>query len=146
MRVLPGVPILPLVMGYQERDTVEGVAEALVAVLGATKPLLVASSDLSHYKPASVAAAMDGRVLQIISSFDTDGMLALLDRAHEHACGGGPIACVMRASRALGAVEARVLHYADSGDITGDKSAVVGYTAAAFGTFGPTPPTGTTVH
>jgi len=28
-----------------------------------------------------------------------------------------------------------VLEYADSGDVSGDKSAVVGYLAAAFGTF-----------
>jgi predicted class III extradiol MEMO1 family dioxygenase len=27
------------------------------------------------------------------------------------------------------------LHYADSGDVSGDKTAVVGYLAAALGTF-----------
>jgi len=41
----------------------------------------------------------------------------------------------MRAARALGAVEASVLKYADSGDVSGDKSAVVGYVAAVFGSF-----------
>ena len=39
----------------------------------------------------------------------------------------------MRAARALGARDAVVLNYADSGDVSGDKSAVVGYLAAAFG-------------
>jgi MEMO1 family protein len=42
---------------------------------------------------------------------------------------------VMRAARALGAREGRVLHYAHSGHVSGDHSAVVGYLAAAFGTF-----------
>jgi AmmeMemoRadiSam system protein B len=40
----------------------------------------------------------------------------------------------MRASRQLGATDAVVLRYADSGDVSGDKSAVVGYLAAAIGT------------
>jgi hypothetical protein len=38
----------------------------------------------------------------------------------------------MRAARALGARSGRVLRYADSGDVSGDKTAVVGYMAAAF--------------
>src|SRR5207245_2947544 len=57
--------------------------------------------------------------------------------AHQpgHACGGGPTVAVMRAAKALGARDAVVLNYADSGDVSGDKSAVVGYLAAAFGNF-----------
>jgi AmmeMemoRadiSam system protein B len=42
---------------------------------------------------------------------------------------------VLRAARALGARDSLVLDYADSGDVSGDKSAVVGYMAAALGTF-----------
>jgi len=42
---------------------------------------------------------------------------------------------VMRAAKALGARDAAVLHYADSGDVSGDKASVVGYLAAALGTF-----------
>ena len=53
----------------------------------------------------------------------------------EHACGGGPTVAVMRAARAPGARDAVILNYADSGDVSGDKSAVVGYLAAALGTF-----------
>ncbi len=42
---------------------------------------------------------------------------------------------VLRAARGLGGHQARVLRYADSGDVSGDKSAVVGYMAAAIGRF-----------
>jgi len=41
----------------------------------------------------------------------------------------------MLAARARGAREGRVLHYAHSGQISGDNSGVVGYLAAALGTF-----------
>jgi AmmeMemoRadiSam system protein B len=39
----------------------------------------------------------------------------------------------MKAAKALGATAAWILDYADSGDVSGDKSSVVGYLAAAIG-------------
>ena len=56
----------------------------------------------------------------------------VLDADPDHACGGGPIVSVMRACRTLGARRAHVLCRADSGDVSGDRSSVVGYLAAAF--------------
>ena len=134
-RVLPDVPIVPLVMGYQTPSTIEGLADALVPALEGRQALLVASSDLSHYLDARTASAVDRVVLDLVDGFDADGLLAALDEEPHHACGGGPIVSVMRAARALGAREGRVLKYADSGDVSGDKSAVVGYLAAVFGEF-----------
>ena len=50
---------------------------------------------------------------------------------------GGAVVAVMKAAATLGAREARALCYADSGDVSGDKTAVVGYLAAALGRFEP---------
>jgi AmmeMemoRadiSam system protein B len=58
--------------------------------------------------------------------------MSLLERRPDHACGGGPMVSVMSAARLLGAHESEVLCYADSGDVSGDKSSVVGYLAAAL--------------
>ena len=134
-RLLPSVPIVPIVMGYQTRATVRTLGDGLGRALAGRRALLVASSDLSHYRDARTAKALDGQVIEMIAGYDTDGLMAALERDPEHACGGGPIVAVMRAARALGAVEASVLKYADSGDVSGDKSAVVGYVAAVFGSF-----------
>jgi AmmeMemoRadiSam system protein B len=41
----------------------------------------------------------------------------------------------MQGARLRGARHARVLKYAHSGEVSGDHGAVVGYLAAAFGTF-----------
>ncbi len=71
-------------------------------------------------------------------TFDTDGLLEEFERYPEHergrfvACGGGAAIAAMMAARALGATEGHVLKYAHSGDVSGDRSAVVGYLAAAF--------------
>ncbi|MGH9145647.1 MAG: AmmeMemoRadiSam system protein B [Vicinamibacterales bacterium] len=133
-RVLPDTPIVPLVMGYQTHATIRDLAEGLSSALAGRVVLLVASTDLSHYHDAVTAARLDGRVMEHVAVFDADGLQDALDAFPQHACGGGPAVAVMRAARALGARHARVLKYADSGDVSGDKDAVVGYLAAAFGT------------
>jgi hypothetical protein len=133
----PGVPIVPLVMGHQTAATARALGEGLTSTLRGRRALIVASTDLSHYHDAAAAAALDRVVIDCVTRFDADALQAALDQRPDHACGGGPTVAVMRAARALGAHDAVVLHYADSGDVSGDKSAVVGYLAAAFGRFSP---------
>lgn len=132
-RVVPGLRIVPMLMGSQSRDEVEGLAEALARALRGREALLVASSDLSHYHPAAVANRMDAEVVRDVADLDPERLMTRLERAPDHACGGGPMVAVMRAAKALGATRSTVLRYADSGDVPeGDKSHVVGYLAAAL--------------
>jgi AmmeMemoRadiSam system protein B len=135
-RLAPAVPIVPLVMGYQTPQTARALGDALAAVLKGRRALLVASTDLSHYHDADTARALDAVVIDCVSRLDAERLQHALDVQPEHACGGGPTVAVMRAAQRLGARDAVVLNYADSGDVSGDKSAVVGYLAAALGTFG----------
>jgi AmmeMemoRadiSam system protein B len=134
-RVLPDVEIVPLVMGHQRRETAYALGDAIAAAAKGRKAVLVASTDLSHYQPAAAAARLDRKVIDQVERFDPDGLMSLLESFPEHACGGGPTVAVMRAAKLLGAVHTRVLKYGDSGDVSGDKDAVVGYLAAAVGTF-----------
>jgi AmmeMemoRadiSam system protein B len=134
-RLAPDAKIVPLVMGFQTADTARTLGDALAAAVDRKRALLVASTDLSHYHDAATASRLDAVVIDHVSRFDADGLQAVLEARPEHACGGGPMVAVMRAARQMGARDAAVLHYADSGDVSGDKTAVVGYLAAAFGTF-----------
>ena len=134
-QVLPGVPIVPLIMGHQSRATIAALADGLAAALASRRALLVASSDLSHYHDSRRAALLDRVIVDAVERFDPEAVERALARDPGHACGGGPIVSVMRAARALGAADARVLCYADSGAVSGDTSAVVGYCAAVLGTF-----------
>ena len=133
-RVAPAARIVPLIVGRQAAETAGALGDALGAVLKGRNALLVASTDLSHYHDAATAARLDAVVIAHVSRFDADGLQRALDAEPEHACGGGPTVAVMRAARHLGARDAVILRYADSGDVSGDKSAVVGYLAAALGT------------
>ncbi|MBW8868506.1 MAG: AmmeMemoRadiSam system protein B, partial [Acidobacteria bacterium] len=134
-RLAPDVPIVPLVVGHQTGETARRLGDALAAAVRGRNALLIASTDLSHYHDAATASRLDRVVLDCVERFDADALQAALDDNPEHACGGGPMVSVMRAARLAGARDAAVLRYADSGDVSGDKSAVVGYAAAALGNF-----------
>jgi AmmeMemoRadiSam system protein B len=134
-RVLPNAEIVPLVMGHQRRETAYALGEAIAAAVKGRRAVLIASTDLSHYQSAETAAKLDNKVMQQVLRFDPDGLMMALEAFPDHACGGGPTVSVMLAAKALGARDARVLKYGDSGDVSGDKEAVVGYLAAVFGTF-----------
>jgi len=140
-RLFPDLPIVPLLMGFQTRETITALADALAQTFARRRALIVASTDLSHYFDAPTAQSLDGRVRAHVAAFDTDGLLETFEHYPEHergryvACGGGPAIAVMQAARQLGATRSRVLKYAHSGEISGDNSGVVGYLAAALGTF-----------
>lgn len=140
-RVLPEVPIVPLLIGFQRRATIEALAQALAGAFAGRRALLVASTDLSHYLDAKTATTLDARVRQCVDAFDAGALLELFEGYPEHergqyvACGGGAAIAVMQAAKALGATAGRVLKYGHSGEISGDYDGVVGYMAAAMGTF-----------
>ena len=140
-RLLPGLPIVPLLMGYQTTQTIHALADALAALAPQRRILLVASTDLSHYFDAARAESLDARVRDAVSAFDAARLLQVFEEYPEGergrfvACGGGPLIAVMMAVRARGARDGRVLRYMHSGQISGDDSGVVGYLAGAFGTF-----------
>lgn len=132
--LVPRLRIVPILMGHQKRQEVDALAEALSRGLaGLDQVILVASTDLSHYHPAALAAELDAAVIADVRDFDADALMARLVRSPGHACGGGPTVAVMKASASLGADRSRILCYGDSGDAgERDKSSVVGYLAAAL--------------
>jgi AmmeMemoRadiSam system protein B len=129
-RTLGTFKAVPVVMGDQRPELCKQLGDAIASAVRAKNVLLVASSDLSHYHPYDEAVVLDRKVVASIDAYDTEELIRNLEMERVEACGGGPIAAVMLAARKLGARTARVLHYCNSGDVTGDKGAVVGYLSA----------------
>ena len=121
-------------MGDQTASLADALGAALATVVKGRRALLVASTDLSHYHDAATAAALDAVVIR---------HLALRSRRTSARPGSLPRPRVRRRTdgrRDAGGPgprrpHARVLRYADSGDVSGDKQSVVGYLAAALGNF-----------
>lgn len=131
-RVLGDFNLIPIVMGDQNFDNCIILGEALSRVLRHQKSLIVASSDLSHYYPASDAEIKDKKVIKHINAFDYEGLWDEIESHACEACGAGPIIAAMHSARKRGANRSEVLFYQHSGHVTGDHSAVVGYLSAAI--------------
>jgi AmmeMemoRadiSam system protein B len=131
--VLKGFKIVPMIMGEQDYKTCSHLADILADTLGGLdQTLLLASTDLSHYHNDKRAMALDSKFIDYVRKFDPKGLFNALSSGWCEACGGGPTITVMLTAQALGADHSEILHYAHSGDVTGDGSEVVGYLAAAL--------------
>jgi MEMO1 family protein len=139
-RVLGEFKLVPVVMGDQSYETSRALGVALAKLIeretkasdGSLDTLIVASSDLSHYHPYDQAVVIDHKTLRAIEEWDYFNMSLNFQQRVWEACGGGGIVAAMIAAERLGANRAMVLQYANSGDVTGDRSRVVGYGAVAL--------------
>ncbi len=129
----PGFKIVPLMMFDHSLPACRRLAASLVKAVGKRGDvLLVASTDLSHFHSDAQARKLDKVVEQSVAKFDPEGLAAALESGKCEACGGGPLVAVMLAARELGADTAVVYRYQTSGDVSGDRSQVVGYLAAGI--------------
>jgi AmmeMemoRadiSam system protein B/AmmeMemoRadiSam system protein A len=130
-KTLPQAKIVPIVMGFQSKETIITLADALTKALAGKKALVVASTDLSHFFPKSKANQVDSETISCIESFKTDELLRKIARGENIMCGGGPVVSVLLYAHGQGEAKAKVLRYADSSQAGGPANQVVGYLAAA---------------
>jgi AmmeMemoRadiSam system protein B/AmmeMemoRadiSam system protein A len=130
--VLGDFKLLPVVVGSYDLATCKALADALYQVLKDKSVLIVASTDLSHYHPYQKAVELDQIVIDSIKQFDPEGLLHAIASDRCEACGAGPMVTTMLLAQQLGATQSELLNYANSGDVSGDKSRVVGYMSAVF--------------
>lgn len=139
--VLPGVPIVPMVIrGDLDYDKSSKIAKVLAETLAGLRVLLIASTDMSHFPNYQDAYDVDLRVLDAVGEYDSKEVMDLsrslirrdipgLDCA---LCGPSALVTVMLATRRLQAEQVHILPYANSGDVSGERNRVVGYGAAVF--------------
>ncbi len=102
---------------------------ALPAVLAAQKEqvLIIASSDMNHYESDAITRVKDHKAIEKLLARDARGLYEVVVREDISMCGFGPAVAMLAAAGRLGATSAELVKYATSGDISGDRSAVVGY-------------------
>ncbi|TLM69357.1 MAG: AmmeMemoRadiSam system protein B [Deltaproteobacteria bacterium] len=123
------VSILPLCIGRVPLDVLleigDGLAKALLT--RAHRPLLVASTDMTHYESGETARRKDHQALDRVLALDPEGLYRTVRDQRISMCGVLPTVVMLRAALALGATRAELVAYANSGDVTGDQREVVGY-------------------
>jgi len=123
------VEIVPICLGQLGLDDLLAIADGLAAVCARQKqpPLLLASSDMSHYEPGTIARRKDQLAIDRILALDPEGLYQTVRREQISMCGVLPTVVLLAAGTRLGAGRAELVRYANSGDVTGDQSEVVGY-------------------
>jgi hypothetical protein len=119
--VLPDVPTVPMLFG--EVDPIAA-GEALNEILQPGDLVLV-SSDLSHYHANEQAHTLDQDFLDALLDDDKQGV------ASGEACGRAPVLAMMTIAERRD-WQPHLLDYRTSGDISGNRSQVVGYAAVAY--------------
>ena len=144
-RAAPSAGVVPLYVGAMDEQQRANAAQALASVW---RPgdILLASSDLTHYGrdyhyvpfPVDRAIAarlrqLDGSAIDAAGSLDSGLFLELLRASGATACGGHPIALLLRTLECIGGdVYQQELDYQTSGEITGDFQASVSYAALGY--------------
>lgn len=124
--------LLPIMVRAQEEEVAEALGNALAKVLQNKNAILVASTDLSHFYDQNTANRYDQEMLKRFASFNPSAIFEAEHTGKGYACGHAAVAAVQWAAQALGANQVQILNYATSGDVTGDKTSVVGYGAAVI--------------
>ncbi len=123
------VSIVPLVTNYDSYGPARAVGEALAGAIGdsSSDTLILASSDMTHYRPRDVTKRLDKLAIERIEELDPEGLLRVTKEEGITMCGRAPVATMLVAAKLLGATGAALIDYTDSGDASGDTSRVVGY-------------------
>jgi len=89
--------------------------------------LIVASSDMTHYEPHSIATEKDKLALDKILKLDPAGLYETVRDEKISMCGVHPVTVMLHCCNQLGATEATLVKYRTSGEVNGDMEYVVGY-------------------
>jgi len=129
--VLQNFKIVPILMREWQGIIGHAVSDAIAESIRGRDILIVASTDMSHYHPYKEAVSMDDVALTSIKRMDIEQLEDDLMSGEAELCGAGAVLTTIMAARKVGADSIEILKYANSGDVTGDRSdGVVGYFSA----------------
>lgn len=108
-------------------EDARSLGEIMAQALGSRRAVVIASTDLSHQVPHDFARRQDGLAIDAILAQDPERLLRTVHEKDISMCGPVPVAVALSCCLARGPHEAKRLTYYTSGDIIGDRRAVVGY-------------------
>ena len=124
--------IVPICFRMQDLESSREVGNTLAEVLRERNAVVVASTDMTHYEPQRRAEEKDKKAIDAVLKMDERLLYENLQSYNISACGYGPVIALVVAAKKLDARNVELLSYKTSGDITGDKSSVVGYASISF--------------
>lgn len=125
----PKVHFVPVCLGGLNYEACARVGHAIADVVTrhGRDVLVVASTDMSHYLPADVAASLDRMAIERVQAMDAEGLYRVVRENEITMCGVIPTTVALVAAKALGAKTGKLVRYGHSGETSGDLKRVVGY-------------------
>lgn len=129
-KLAPHVKVVGLALSGGNWQDIQKAARELADILRSLdeQPLLVISSDMNHYAPDAETRRLDRLALDAMCSDDPEHLLETCRKNNISMCGVIPAALVIETLKQLGhQLVFSEVDYATSGDVSGDRSQVVGY-------------------
>ena len=132
--LVPALRIIPISVSWRDLAGLRRAAEVLAQTCegleaGGRKVCLLVSSDMSHFLQDESARRVDAVALERLLALDPEGLFNTVLGQRISMCGVLPATLALFAAKQRGATQARQAAYATSGDVTGDRSRVVGYSS-----------------
>jgi len=130
----PGFSFVPVAVGTLRFEELHELGMGLARVLKESQEeiLVVTSSDMNHYEPDDVTRIKDAKAIDRMEAVDARGLFEVCRKEKISMCGLGPAVAMLTAMKELGVEHSEVVRYATSGDVNGDRDAVVGYAGMIF--------------
>lgn len=131
--------IIPIVVGTQSKSITKSIAGALKPYFN-KENLFVISSDFSHYPSGMDAIETDSITAEAIVSKSPEKLIETLGKNEKKQienlatslCGWSSVLTLLHLVESNSGIEAQIIDYAHSGEVSNDNSRVVGYNAIAF--------------
>jgi len=123
--------IVPIVISHSPGNIYKEIGSEIADVIAKNhwqnRISILASSDMTHYEPHESAKRKDFLAIESMIQLDSESLLKKVKEHDITMCGVGPVVITLEALKAEGAKQADLIKYQTSGDVTGDRSSVVGY-------------------
>ena len=132
--LVPEFTFAPVALGTVQFESLVNVGEAIARVLESSNEniLLLTTSDLNHYEDDTTTRIKDRKAIEQLLALEPRGLYNTCRNEEISMCGLGPAVAMLTALNALGVKKAELVKYATSADVSGDRSAVVGYAGIIF--------------
>ena len=119
---------------YQSPRVARDIAGAILRAAEKTGRdiVVIGSTDFNHYEPHDVTVEKDMEAINAILELDEEKLFRVIEEKNITMCGPISAATLIVIAKMLGAPKPRLLKHATSGDLTGEKSWVVGYASIMF--------------
>ena len=125
----PQASFVPLCLAHLTLEQCRALGADLAQCLkdAPTPPLLVVSTDMSHFLSATEAAARDAFAIDAMVALDPERLYAEVHHKDITMCGVIPTTVALFAALDLGASAGELIAYTHSGTVSGDHQRVVAY-------------------